>query len=48
LDATFGEAMSLKVALDFVAKFQASTVIFEMDSQIIVNAVKKKMKVRRD
>jgi ribonuclease HI len=48
LDATFGEAMSLKAALDFVAKFQASTVIFEMDSQIIVNAVKKKMKVRRD
>jgi ribonuclease HI len=45
LDATFGEAMSLKDALDFVAKYQATYVIFEMDSQIVVSAVKKTTKV---
>jgi ribonuclease HI len=48
LDATFGEAMSLNDALDFVAKYQATYVIFEMDSQIVVSAVKKTTKVPRD
>jgi ribonuclease HI len=48
LDATFGEAMSLNNALDFVAKYQATYVIFEMDSQIVVSAVKKTTKVPRD
>jgi ribonuclease HI len=48
IQATFGEAMGLKDALDFVEKLQVYPVIFELDSQIIVNAVKKKMKVRRD
>jgi ribonuclease HI len=45
MEATFGEAMGLKSALEFAEKLQTYPVIFELDSQIVVNVVKKKMKV---
>ncbi|MCI51190.1 hypothetical protein A2U01_0072434, partial [Trifolium medium] len=45
-DANFGEAVGLNDALDMDEKYQASQVIFKLDSQIIVNAVKKEKRVR--
>jgi ribonuclease HI len=47
-DATYGEAMCLNDALDMVERIKATNVIFEMDSQIVVNAVRKKACIRRD
>jgi ribonuclease HI len=35
-------------ALDMVERIKATNVIFEMDSQIVVNAVRKKACIRRD
>jgi ribonuclease HI len=47
-DAIYGEAMSLNDALDMADRYQVTNVIFEMDSQIVVNAVKKKASVRQE
>ncbi|MCI24679.1 60S ribosomal protein L23, partial [Trifolium medium] len=46
-DVTFGEAMGLNDAIDLVEKYRVTNVIFELDSQIVVNAVKRKLRVHK-
>ncbi|CAJ2647191.1 unnamed protein product [Trifolium pratense] len=46
-DAATGEAMGLNDAMDWVEKLGEHKVIFELDSQIIVKAVKEKAMIRK-
>ncbi|PNX63769.1 hypothetical protein L195_g061790, partial [Trifolium pratense] len=46
-DVATGEAMGLNDAMDWVEKLGENKVIFELDSQIIVKAVKEKAMIRR-
>ncbi|PNX67708.1 60S ribosomal protein l23, partial [Trifolium pratense] len=46
-DVVTGEAMVLNDAMDWVEKLGEDKVIFELDSQIVVKAMKEKAKVRR-
>jgi hypothetical protein len=46
--AVFGEAMGLKDAIEMAEKYGETVVRFELDCQTIVNAVLRKMSVRRD
>ncbi|MCI13244.1 ribonuclease H protein, partial [Trifolium medium] len=47
-DAVFGEALGLNEALLWIEKIGLGRVIIELDSQILVNAVKKKSRVRKN
>ncbi|MCI59513.1 hypothetical protein A2U01_0080768, partial [Trifolium medium] len=46
-DIVMGEALGLNDALDLVEKQSLTRVIFELDSQIIVNSVKEKRCIRK-
>jgi ribonuclease HI len=43
-----GEALGLGDALDMAEAYNATNVIFELDSLIVVNAVKNKTLIRRE
>ncbi|MCH80122.1 hypothetical protein A2U01_0000884 [Trifolium medium] len=45
--AIYGESMALSDAIDFVEKLQLKSVIFELDSQVVVNAVRSKASIRK-
>jgi ribonuclease HI len=47
-EAALGEALGLNDAITMVENLRVSRVIFEMDSMIVVNAVKKEAAVRRN
>jgi ribonuclease HI len=46
-EATFGEAMGLNDALDMMGCYNTTTITFEMDSMIIVRAVRDNAHIRR-
>jgi ribonuclease HI len=47
-EAAFGEAMGLNTAISMAENLRLSRVIFEMDSLVVVNAVKKDATIRRN
>jgi hypothetical protein len=46
-DAIFGEALGLADAIDMVERYGITEVIFEMDNQTIVNAEKRRARIRK-
>jgi hypothetical protein len=46
-DAIFGEALGLADAVDMVERYGITEVIFEMDNQTIVNAEKRRARIRK-
>ncbi|PNX96793.1 ribonuclease H, partial [Trifolium pratense] len=47
-DVVMGEAMGLNDAIDWIEKMEKHQVVFEMDSQIIVNAVRNREEIRKN
>ncbi|MCI08122.1 hypothetical protein A2U01_0029195 [Trifolium medium] len=46
-DAVVGEAWGLNDALDWIDKFYLSNVIIELENQTVVNAVKRRARIRK-
>ncbi|XP_045810802.1 uncharacterized protein LOC123905222 [Trifolium pratense] len=47
-NVVMGEAMGLNDAIDWIEKMEKHQVVFEMDSQIIVNAVRNREEIRKN
>jgi ribonuclease HI len=46
-EASFGEAMGLNDAMDMAERYNATSITFELDSMIVIKALKDKAKIRR-